>query len=70
MLVRKVDPTWEPSENPKIKVGETLEVTEAEQLIAEGKVVPADYEMKPVEVADEPKEAAEETEEPKKAKKE
>lgn len=37
-LVKKVDPNWEPFENPYLEVGETIEITNPESLIAEGKV--------------------------------
>ena len=38
MLVKKIDPSWSPSENRSLKVGETIEVTDAKQLIIDGKV--------------------------------
>lgn len=37
-VVKKVDPEWFPSEAPELKVGEEVEVGDAEQLLNEGKV--------------------------------
>jgi len=39
MLVKKVNPDWMPSENPGIKVGETIEITNPRQLVLDGTVV-------------------------------
>jgi len=36
MLVVKKDPSWFPAENPNLKVGETIEVTDPEYLIKKG----------------------------------
>lgn len=41
-LVKKVDPEWFPSEAPELKVGEEVEIGDAEQLLNEGKVELAD----------------------------
>lgn len=38
MLVKKIDPEWAPSENKNLKVGETIEITDAKSLILAGKV--------------------------------
>lgn len=39
MLVKKVNPEWQPSENPGLKVGDTLEITDPKSLILAGDVV-------------------------------
>lgn len=39
MLVKKINPEWQPSENPGLAVGETLEVTDAKALIIQKLVV-------------------------------
>lgn len=39
MIVKKINPDWQPVENPGIKVGETLEITDPKQLILSGMVV-------------------------------
>lgn len=38
MLVKKINPEWQPSEKPGIKVGETIEMTNPRQLILTGMV--------------------------------
>jgi len=42
MLVRKINQDWKPSENPELKVGETIEITDPKQLIVSGMVVGID----------------------------
>lgn len=39
MIVKKVNPEWKPSENPDLKVGETIDMTDPKQLILNGDVV-------------------------------
>jgi len=39
MLVKKIDPNWNPAENRGLKVGDTIEITDPKQLIIDGKVV-------------------------------
>ena len=39
MLVKKVNPEWQPSENPGLKVGDTIEITDAKSLILGGMAV-------------------------------
>jgi hypothetical protein len=39
MLVKKISASWQPSENPGLAVGETLEVTDAKSLIIQKLVV-------------------------------
>lgn len=39
MKVKKVNPEWQPSENPGLKVGDTLEITDPKSLILNGDVV-------------------------------
>ena len=39
MLVKKKNGNWFPSENKELKVGETVEITDAKQLILNGDVV-------------------------------
>jgi len=39
MLVKKVNPEWQPSENPGLKVGETIEITDPKALILSGAAV-------------------------------
>lgn len=38
VLVKKIDPSWMPSENKDLKVGETINIDNPEKLIEEGKV--------------------------------
>lgn len=40
MLVKKKNPEWFPSEAPRLKVGETIEITDPKQLIVNGDVAP------------------------------
>lgn len=42
MLVKKIDSSWVPSENPELKVGETIDMTNPEELIRAGSVVALD----------------------------
>lgn len=37
-LVRKINPEWSPRENPELEVGDTIDMSSPEQLIAEGHV--------------------------------
>lgn len=46
MLVRKLKEEWKPSENKYLKVGETIEITDAEVLIKLGVVEKVDLEVK------------------------
>lgn len=39
MLVKKINPEWQPSENPGLKVGEKIEITDAKSLILGGMAV-------------------------------
>lgn len=39
MLVKKINPEWQPSENPGLRVGDTLEITDPKSLILGGMVV-------------------------------
>jgi predicted transcriptional regulator len=39
MLVKKINSEWFPSEKPDLKVGETIEITDAKALIVSGDVV-------------------------------
>ncbi len=39
MLVKKINPEWKPSENKELKVGETIEMTDAKALILNGDAV-------------------------------
>ena len=41
-LVKKVNPEWSPSENPDLKVGETLDVTDYRTLVITGSAVLVD----------------------------
>lgn len=64
MLVKKKNPSWFPSENKQLKVGETIEMTDPKQLIVNGDVVGVGeageelgaYELYGVLIADEVKE--------------
>src|SRR3990167_7016720 len=42
MIVKKVNPNWQPIENPHIKVGDTIEITDPKDLIVNGSVVALD----------------------------
>lgn len=39
MLVKKKNPEWKPSENPGLRVGETIEITDPKSLIMSGDVI-------------------------------
>lgn len=64
MIVKKKNPAWQPSENPGLKVGETIEITDPKSLILAGYVVAVDeqgaeipaYDLYGVIIADEKKE--------------
>jgi len=42
MLVKKRNPEWKPSENPDLKVGETIDITDPKALIINGDVAALD----------------------------
>lgn len=42
MLVRKINPDWQPSENKGLKVGDTIEITDPRSLILSGYVAAVD----------------------------
>lgn len=42
MIVKKIQADWQPSENPFLKVGDTIEITDPKQLILDGVVAAID----------------------------
>lgn len=42
MLVKKVNPEWQPKEKPNLAVGETMDITDPKQLILDGDAIAID----------------------------
>jgi hypothetical protein len=53
-LVKKINDGWEPSENPGLKVGDTIEVTNYESLVKGGMAVLVDEAGNEVELPNQP----------------
>lgn len=54
MLLKKVDPNWYPSENPRLQVGETVDLTSYETLVRAGIAVCVDEAGNEMELPNQP----------------